>query len=290
MDTNDLAAFVAIADFSGFARAADRLGTTQSVVSKRLMRLESLLGARLVDRSVRSKIRLTRAGELYLPEARKILDASEQALRIGRNIARGEVGPLRIGYVFSAIMSGVLTDLLVRLQQSLPALEIEPSLLETPEQLRALAEGRLDVGLLRPRLSYPDGTTARIVHRESLIVGMADAHPLSGQAQIECRDLAGENLIIPQFHEEVGLIDAIRWIAAQGGFAVPEPIKTGDFVTAVAFAAAGKGIAVAPSSLQRLLLPGLRYRPLSETGFAVELAIVCRADMPPRAFEVLSGS
>ncbi|MBK9012501.1 LysR family transcriptional regulator [Novosphingobium sp.] len=289
MDTDDLKAFVTVADCGGFGRAGDLLGIAQSVVSKRVMRLEAMLGGRLIDRAVRTRIALTREGALFLPEARQAIARAEQAVRIGRNILRGEQGTLRLGFVFSAIMTGLITRAARTLGHNLPALQLELQMLETPEQLRALAEGRIDVGFLRPRLSYPAGTSARIVHSEPVIVGMHRGHRLASATTISGRDLAGEAMIMPQFHEEVGLIDTVRAIAGRSGFAMPELIRTADFVTSAALSAAGLGIVLAPASLAHLHLPGLVYRPLDEVGLTVEIAMVWRGDMPPRALELLTG-
>ena len=60
MDIDDLKAFVAVAECGGFGRAGDLLGVAQSVVSKRVKRLETILGGRLVDRAVRTRIAPTR--------------------------------------------------------------------------------------------------------------------------------------------------------------------------------------------------------------------------------------
>jgi DNA-binding transcriptional LysR family regulator len=287
MELDDLVAFITVAESGGFARAGDRLGVAQSVVSKRIMRLEAELGGRLIDRSVRTRIALTREGAMFLPEARKALAQAQHAVRIGQNLLRGELGPLRIGFVFSAIMTGLVADIARTLEQHVPAISPEFRMSETPEQLRALSEGRLDVGLLRPRLSYPDGTTARIVHTETLVVGMHWQHPLSQAASVSGAQIAGETLIMPQFHEEVGLIDTVKAIAEQGGFAVPDLIRTDDFVTAAALSAAGLGIVLAPASLTRLTLPNLVYCPLRETEFTVQIALVCRNDMPKRVLALL---
>lgn len=289
MDIDDLKAFVAVAECGGFGRAGDLLGVAQSVVSKRVMRLETILGGRLVDRAVRTRIALSREGALFLPEARRTIAQAEQAVRVGRNILRGEVGTLRLGFVFSAVMNGLVTETARLLHKGIPGTKLEFQMIETPEQLRALGEGRIDIGFLRPRLSYPPGTSARIVHSEPLVVGMRHGHRLAAADSIPGRELAGETMIMPQFHEEVGLIDTVRAIAARSGFAMPELVRTDDFFTAAALSAAGLGIVVAPSSLARLDLPELVYRPLGETEFEVQIAMVCRDDAPRRALEILAN-
>ncbi|MFZ1833860.1 MAG: LysR family transcriptional regulator, partial [Pseudomonadales bacterium] len=50
MDTQLLAAFIAVAGAASFSQAAEQLHLTQPAISKRIAQLEQLLGARLFDR------------------------------------------------------------------------------------------------------------------------------------------------------------------------------------------------------------------------------------------------
>lgn len=287
LDGDQLEVFLAIAETRHFVRAADRLGIAQSVVSKRLQRLEDRLGARLVTRGSRKDVALTRAGQLFLDEARAALASLRQAERIGRNIARGAAGPLRIGYVFSAAMSGTLARVLRALRDALPDLDVRLSLMETPVQFDRIVSGEIDIGLTRPRPSYPPAITARTVHREPLVLALADDHPLTRHAAVRLADLAGEPFIMPQFHEEVGLAEAVRDLARAGGFAMPALHRTDDFISAAVLAAAGRGVVLAPASLQHLALDGLTFRPLADHAATVELALLCRDDTPAAARGVI---
>lgn len=281
IDGEALAAFVAVAETRSFVRAGDRLGIAQSAVSKRLRRLEDRIEAELVDRSNRRTIELTRLGNLYLAEARAALRRLETAERIGRNLGRGEAGPLRIGYVFSAAMTGLVTRLARGLAAARPALELDFSLMETPEQLAALAEGRLDLGLIRPRPSYPADTSARIVHSEGLLLAVAAAHPLAAKAEVSVRDLSGSTFLVPQFQETVGLIEHVHALARAGGFPRPHTIATPDYITAASLAAAGIGLILAPSSLRHIGIEGLVFVLIRDFGVDLGLVLAQRRDMPP---------
>ncbi|MFT3763831.1 MAG: LysR substrate-binding domain-containing protein [Pseudoxanthomonas sp.] len=74
----DMAAFVAVVESAGFTAAARRLGTTKSVVSRRIGALERELGAPLLDRSSRS-VRSTEVGAVYYAKCVRILEAVEAA-------------------------------------------------------------------------------------------------------------------------------------------------------------------------------------------------------------------
>lgn len=279
LDPACLDAFIAIAEERHFVRAADRLGIAQSVASKRLQRLEDQIGARLIDRGGKAEVRLSRSGALFLEEARSALAALEQAERNARRQALGVSGPLRIGYVFSAALSGVLPRLLQTLHDRLPAIEpvLEP--LDTPSQIAAIEDGRIDLAFIRPRPSYSEAVVATTVHSEPVVIALASAHPLSRQDRLARADLQGQTFIVPQFHEETGLINAIADLCRRGGFAMPPVISTRDFISAASIAAAGTGVVLAPASLMALTLEGLCFRPLVDDDTRLDLVMLMRRDL-----------
>lgn len=65
--------FVAVVEAGSVTKAAHRLGSSASSVSQQLASLETALGTRLIERTARL-FRLTRAGELFLEPAKRILD------------------------------------------------------------------------------------------------------------------------------------------------------------------------------------------------------------------------
>ena len=74
INVKQLEAFVATAEFSSFTKASEELFLTQSTVSSHVSALESALGIRLIQRSARQRVMLTKEGELVYREAREILD------------------------------------------------------------------------------------------------------------------------------------------------------------------------------------------------------------------------
>lgn len=281
LDPENLQAFVTLAEELNFVRAADRLSLAQSVISKRLMRLEDKVGARLISRNRRSKVDLTREGMQFLPLAKAALEHLEMVELRGRRIASGEAGALRIGYVFSAIMTGILPSLIRLVRSATPKVRIIPVAMETPEQIAAIGNERLDVAIVRPRPSYPKEVVARCVHREEVQLGLASDNPLAARALIACADLAGAQFIVPQFHEEVGLIDVINQIVRTGHLPAPNTICTKDFITAAGLAAADIGVAAVPRSLSSLKIGGLEYRPIVDLDASLELVLLNRPDLPP---------
>src|SRR5882672_9975017 len=111
-----LVVLAAIADARSFGRAAERLGLTQSGVSKAIAKLESRLGARLVHRTSRA-VELTDEGfALYERVARHLAGIGEAAAETAksRETVRGRlrvnVDPLFSRLILSPTLSAFLLE------------------------------------------------------------------------------------------------------------------------------------------------------------------------------------
>jgi DNA-binding transcriptional LysR family regulator len=124
MEIEDIQAFVAVADAGGLSPAAQRLGVSKSIVSRRLARLEKSLGATLLTRTTRGAT-LTEAGATFREHASRIAgeaDAARDALSPSGTVR----GRLRVSapLSFSAThFAPVLAELATRY----PELEIQAS-------------------------------------------------------------------------------------------------------------------------------------------------------------------
>lgn len=74
INLKQLEAFVTTAEFSSFTKAAEIMYLTQSTVSSHISALEETLGVRLIQRSARQRVSLTKEGEQVYREAKDILD------------------------------------------------------------------------------------------------------------------------------------------------------------------------------------------------------------------------
>lgn len=87
--------FVRVVERGSFSAVAKELGATQSAVSKQVAALEARLGAKLLVRSTRA-IALTRAGEVFFPEARRLSEEVEAAEAVARASERTLEGALKV--------------------------------------------------------------------------------------------------------------------------------------------------------------------------------------------------
>ncbi|MFZ6769987.1 LysR family transcriptional regulator [Undibacterium sp. Di26W] len=101
IDILGVQAFVAIADHGSFNKAADVLHVTQTAVTQRLRNLEIFLGVTLLERTTRS-IALTRTGQDFLPQARRLLQELSAALTEIRETGKAQRGDVSIACIPTA--------------------------------------------------------------------------------------------------------------------------------------------------------------------------------------------
>ena len=149
MELRRIQYFVAVAEEAHFGRAAQRLQMAQPPLSQQIRALEAEMGVTLFQRTTR-KVELTAAGARFLPRARAILAEVDDAVAEAAQVADGMLGRIAIGFTGSATYD-VLPSLVRVLRADLPGIELDiHGEMLTPDQVTALTDGSLDLGLLRP--------------------------------------------------------------------------------------------------------------------------------------------
>jgi DNA-binding transcriptional LysR family regulator len=150
----ELEAFVCVAEERSFTGAARRLDTSQSLISSRVMLLEEILGTRLFDRGARAS-RLTPAGELLLPRARRLLRLEEETRKALRDFLARPHGVLRIA-ASSIPGTYLLPKHLTELRRELPGVRIDLHLLDSEEALAALRAEEVELAIVGAAVASPD--------------------------------------------------------------------------------------------------------------------------------------
>lgn len=277
MDLKSVRCFVEVAEKLHFGRAAERLRLAQSVVSRQVAGLEQELGVRLLERHKRAPIRLTAAGALFLDEARTALAQFERAELVVRQAGRGERGRIEIGYVASATWSGLLPSAVFQHRRERPGVTVSLTEMETWRQLEALEEGGIDIGFLRPRPDYPPGLAVLPQLREPILLALRADHPLAvSTGAIPAARLAGEDFAVPQADDRLGFGGHTMAIGRAGGFSPRIVHHVRDFISVLNLVGVGLAVAAVPSSLQRVRLPDVVYRPLADCEVFAELVAAFR--------------
>ncbi|MFP3496535.1 LysR family transcriptional regulator [Pseudomonas sp. SIMBA_059] len=152
LDIDTVQAFVLVADFTSFTRAAEALDTSQAAISLKLKRLEERLGYRLLERTPRH-VRLSPQGERFIGAARTLLNAHERALSdLGGHATRRLV----IG-ISDHVAGPDLPTWLSRLAAYDPLVILEVRIASSRDLVAAFERNELDAVIVRNEGDRQDG-------------------------------------------------------------------------------------------------------------------------------------
>ncbi|MBV6306548.1 LysR family transcriptional regulator [Candidimonas humi] len=192
----------AIGQELSLSRAAARLHTSQPAVSLALREMESVLEARLFDRSTR-KVRLTALGDVLCKHADRILGEIEQAALEFEAARDGYPGLLRVGLI-PQVPASLLTEALESLQQDghrIHALVREGSARGLAEEL---VRGNLDCLISHLALGpLAEDIESRPLYEDTTCLVVEAGHPLATRAELNWDDVRALRWIVPTYDAPV---------------------------------------------------------------------------------------
>jgi DNA-binding transcriptional LysR family regulator len=267
MDLRVLRYFVAVAETLNFGRAAAALSISQPPLSRQIGALERDLGVALFVREARG-VRLTAAGAALLPQARRLLRDADALAAGARELAHGEVGVVRLGFISTAAYN-VLPRVLPAFRRMRPGIRLTLVEATTDAQAGALRDGELDVGLVVPPIAGTLDYAA--LWREPLIAALPAARRWA--RRIDLAKLRDEPFILFPRRASPGLHDLVTALCASAGFVPRIEQEAIQMPTIVSLVAAGMGLALVPASLAHMRRTGVVYRPLARPGPPMEVGI-----------------
>ncbi len=240
LELRHLTALDAVATEGTFARAADRLGYTQSAVSQQIAALERVVGGPVFDRPGGPRpVELTPFGELLLGHARDVLTRVDIAARDIDRYRSGTAGTLTVG-TFQSASTAILPSIVGRFSADHPDVEIRLVESDLDEELWSrLGAGELDVSFVVGEIPAGFETNQLVTDPFVLIAppGEFEHGPVSVPEFVD-RPLIGQQDNSCQRLNEAGL-------RAAGG----EPryvFRTNDNGAVTAMVRNGMGLAVLP--------------------------------------------
>ena len=257
--------FVVLAEELHFRRAAERLHVSQPSLSSAIQMLEGRLGGQLFERTKRD-VKITELGRHLLAKAEQILSLSEEFVELGRLANKGEVGTIRLGMSISAAFLPELSSAIKRMRELHPLVRFaKAEIVSARNGLLALAEGQLDICVFRRYPSQrfsPDFRTITLT-KDRFEVLLSSEHELASAEKISPRDLDGGNLIsyAPSSLSTVVQFASLR-IFDTYGVTLGSTQQVQDMTAVYGLVAANVGFAIAPTSLKRLQIDGVVWKPI----------------------------
>jgi DNA-binding transcriptional LysR family regulator len=194
VELRQLRYFLAVAESQSFRLAAERINVTQPAITRQIQDLETMLGARLFDRTPQG-VKLTVAGQLFLPEVRKSLGILESAMRAVKLVASGLQGSVRLGVVENASWDGLVPDAFSRFQSEAPEVSTHVAPLNTPEQVAEILAGTLDGGFIYTYGELPRALSVLQLAVGDVVAAVPRSWNLPDNQAISVRDLNGRPMI-----------------------------------------------------------------------------------------------
>jgi DNA-binding transcriptional LysR family regulator len=278
MELRHLRYFLAVAEELSFTRAARRLRIGQPPLSLQIKALEVELGLLLFERTKR-RVALTAAGERFLVSTRQILAEAEHAVAEARRAARGEIGELRIGFTASLPFTSFLPGVVRAYHDAFPKVTLNLVEMFTAGQIEAIMAGQLEIGFLRHTgQDAPPELNLRPIRRDPLRLAVHARHRLARARSVSFAQLREESFITYPLSAGTGLSLPLRQLALAAGFEPHVVQEAREATTQIGLVAAGLGVAVIPSPLECIRVPGVRYLALRDAGAYVSLAVATRRE------------
>ncbi|MEU5839922.1 LysR family transcriptional regulator [Streptomyces diacarni] len=278
LDMAQLRAFVCAAEELHFGRAARTLSLSQQALSKRIARLESLLGAELFQRAGNG-VRLTGTGRCFLPPARQALAAADAAVEA----ALGKARPLRVdvwGHLYAPMRT--LARVAGRAGELVPAHGRD-----LPSVTAALLHGDIDAAFGRVHPPLRAGLSHRLVRLEPVDAVVSTDHPRAAEPELRPEQLRGSVLWAPGALDR---LDFLRQFADR--FDIPDRgagVNLGltHFLREVA--GDPRRFSLLPADVPLPEVPGLRFVPLVGPTPLYAWSLLWRTGNPHPGLHALAG-
>ncbi len=239
MTFKQLEAVYWVAELGGFLKAAHKLHTTQSAISKRIRELETSLDMPLFDRTLRSA-RLTEKGEEMFLVARRLLEQRDDAVA---QLARPEVVErrVRIGVTELTAMTW-LPRLVAALGARFPRVIVEPHV-ELSVTLRdALLADEIDLMIVPD--AFGDARFEATPVGRVPFAWMCKRGLLGSRKPRRLHELEAYRVLVQGSRSGTGLLYG-RWLGTTG-MRPPETMVTNSLVALIGMAVSGLGITYLP--------------------------------------------
>ncbi|TWF99206.1 LysR family transcriptional regulator [Kitasatospora viridis] len=292
MELRQLRYFVTVAEELHFGRAADRLMIGQPAVSQQIRRLERELKVELFDRNPRT-VRLTPAGQSFLPAARAVLTAEDAARAVAADLAAGRLGVLRLGTITG--LGERLDRILDAFEHHAPGLRVELVSLPVRERLARLADGRLDAAFVRgaPLPGNAPEQSPELTHlplwQDALVAAVPARHPLAASPAVHLTDLAELPLRLVERRHHPALVDLVVDSCHAAGFQpIPGPASQ---TLQDTLAAIGSGTpmwtVVYAGNARIMRVPRVAFVPFHDPGLALPTSLAVRRGPRSPGLELL---
>lgn len=272
-----LVALVTSLKEGSLSAAAERLGLTQSAISRQIRGLERAVGVPLVARS-NGRLVASTAGEMLRTEAAAILELVDAALAYARRTVHGMTGRCAIGTMPRELMNGLLVGALKQLTGSHPQLTItvvegayRDALVARDVDLSIvpLYSGAMKDPLISSTFLYDDPLECAL---------LPTSHPLADREVLSPADLAEVTFLIVSRAFSPAAHDLIVGEVRRLGLGASVRTQYNGARSIWAAVASGEGWGIGPRSLTHAAPAGTVARRVAGLSIPWQVVLQCRRD------------
>jgi LysR family transcriptional regulator, hydrogen peroxide-inducible genes activator len=242
MEMHQLRYMVAVARQGNFSRAAEQCHVAQPSLSQQIQKLEEELGERLFDR-LKTRVKLTPHGELFLRRAHRILDEAEAARREASEAKHLLRGTVTLG-VLPTIAPYLLPSVLAAFTAKYPGVDLIVVEDTTARLLKSCLACEIDWALASHPI-HGDRLELRELFTEELLLAMPPGHPLTRRKIVGAADLEAENLIVMKEGHCLG--DQVLRFCELRGVQPRISFRSAQLETVQALVTSGLGLSLVPA-------------------------------------------
>jgi len=268
MELDDVRAFVRVADTGSVSQAARDLNVTQSAITRRLQRLETSLGAILLNRGTRPVL-VTTAGHSTLAHCRRLLNEARE-VRIAATNGDFSKGEIRIG-VAHALTEVTLTHPIGQVGRKFSKVALRLGTGWSRDLLERVRSGALDAAviLLPEGEPLPAEVTGAELGKERLVIVASRGKSFSGARRVQ--DLAGMQWILNP--EGCAARAALRRALLRANIDMVVAVEAYNYELQLGLVAQNRGLSLVPERILTRSRMRSRLRTLPVAGLTFPLSI-----------------
>lgn len=270
ISSEELQAFLAVAQYQSFVAAAITLGISQPALSRLIQDLEKKLKVKLFNRTTRS-VQITAEGRELVAVSERLLND----LRIGtkriQDISEEERGQVVISTVMS-VAHASLSSIVLQFHEMYPSVEIHIKEGVHGTVLEEIRSGASDLGITYID-EVPDSIKATKLGKELFYLAFPKGHMLGAKAGIKLSDLKDEDLISMPWNSRTRI--SFESAASAIGMRLRYVATVNQFGTMLQFVKSGIGVAIIPEGvLGQIDKLTIESRPLISPKVSRELGLI----------------
>ncbi|PIT83286.1 LysR family transcriptional regulator [Limnohabitans sp. 15K] len=268
-DLQQLQAFIAVAERGSFRAAADHIHLSPPALSRRIEKLESIIGTRLFNRTTR-EVELTSIGRIFLDRARAAIDDLESAILGISDIAATRSGRVTVACVPSAALY-FLPHVISSFSVKYPSIRIRVIDESMNQTLQSVLTGESDFGIGFMNTLMPE-ITFEGIHNDPFVVAMRRDHALSSRKSVNWAHIENERLIsVARSSGNRQLLDDVM---SKMGLLPNFAFEVSHIGTLLGMVEAGLGIAAVPRTALPTNHPVVIGLPLKNPSIARSLGLL----------------